>query len=63
MTLFEAGEAVYGYARPDKSWLKDPSGIAWEAHRTVLNAELFSSSKTENTKLCCESKSCRLAST
>jgi catechol 2,3-dioxygenase-like lactoylglutathione lyase family enzyme len=35
------GEANCCYAHSDKSWLQDPSGIAWEAYHTMANAELF----------------------
>ncbi|NND00971.1 MAG: glyoxalase/bleomycin resistance/dioxygenase family protein, partial [Gammaproteobacteria bacterium] len=31
MSVFDEGETVCCYAHSDKSWVKDPSGIAWEA--------------------------------
>lgn len=42
MSVFDEGEAVCCYAKSDKSWVKDPSGVAWEAYRTMEDAELFS---------------------
>lgn len=35
------GETVCCYARSDKSWLHDPAGIAWEAYRTMEDAQIF----------------------
>lgn len=35
------GETTCCYARSDKSWVQDPSGIAWEAYHTMADAELF----------------------
>jgi len=42
-----------GYARSDKSWVRDPDGIAWEAYQTMANAELFSQSGDESDAACC----------
>jgi catechol 2,3-dioxygenase-like lactoylglutathione lyase family enzyme len=41
MTTFDEGETVCCYARSEKSWLKDPAGLAWEAYRTMEDAQLF----------------------
>ncbi len=41
MTTFDEGETVCCYARSEKSWLKDPAGLAWEAYRTMQDAQLF----------------------
>lgn len=35
------GEATCCYARSEKSWVQDPSGIAWEAYHTMADAALF----------------------
>lgn len=42
LSLFDEGETVCCYARSDKSWVKDPDGIAWEAYRTMEDARVFS---------------------
>ncbi len=35
MSVFDEGETVCCYVRSDKSWVEDPSGIAWEAYKTL----------------------------
>ncbi len=37
MSVFDEGETVCCSARSDKSWAEDPSGIAWEAYKTMKN--------------------------
>ena len=44
MSVFDEGETVCCYARSDKSWVADPSGIAWEAYKTMEDAQLFDAS-------------------
>ena len=44
LSLFDEGETVCCYARSDKSWIEDPAGIAWEAYRTMDEAQYFSRS-------------------
>ncbi|MCG3202906.1 MAG: Cadmium-induced protein CadI [Gammaproteobacteria bacterium] len=41
MTTFDEGETVCCYARSEKSWLEDPAGLAWEAYRTMEDAQVF----------------------
>jgi catechol 2,3-dioxygenase-like lactoylglutathione lyase family enzyme len=41
LQTMDEGETVCCYARSDKSWLQDPAGIAWEAYRTMEDAQLF----------------------
>lgn len=38
--LLDEGETVCCYARSDKSWVKDPNGIAWEAYRTMADVQV-----------------------
>jgi len=40
--VVEEGETVCCYARSEKSWIRDPAGIPWEAYRTMEDAQLFS---------------------
>jgi catechol 2,3-dioxygenase-like lactoylglutathione lyase family enzyme len=54
--LFDEGEATCCYAESDKSWVRDPSGIAWEAYHTMADAELFSVPKPEGMSACCAPK-------
>lgn len=35
------GETVCCYAKSDKTWLVDPSGIAWEAYHSMAEAEMY----------------------
>ena len=42
-SVFDEGETTCCYAISDKSWVKDPSGIAWEAYQTMGDAQIFSS--------------------
>jgi hypothetical protein len=41
LAAVEEGETTCCYAKSDKSWVQDPSGIAWEAYHTMADAELF----------------------
>lgn len=54
--LFDEGETTCCYAESDKSWVKDPSGIAWEAYHTMADAELFNKASGESTSACCAPK-------
>lgn len=44
------------YAKSDKHWVQDPSGIAWEAYRTLDSAPTFNNAmKTDATQgACCD---------
>lgn len=39
--VFGEGESTCCYAESKKAWVKDPSGIPWEAYRTMADAEVF----------------------
>jgi catechol-2,3-dioxygenase len=43
------------YAKSDKHWVQDPSGIAWETYRTLESAPTFNDSQVEtaNSSACC----------
>jgi len=53
IATFDEGETVCCYAESDKSWIQDPAGIAWEAYRTMGEAQLFSEKATESDSACC----------
>ena len=56
MQKFDEGEATCCYAKSDKTWVQDPSGIAWEAYHTMAEAEFFNDvSAVEGA--CCVAKS------
>ena len=53
LAAFDEGEIVCCYAKSEKSWMRDPSGIAWEAYRTIADAQIFSSKAVTERKACC----------
>ena len=53
MSLFDEGETVCCYARSEKSWVCDPSGVAWEAYRTMEDAQMFSDKVQGVNSNCC----------
>lgn len=53
MSVFDEGETLCCYARSDKSWVEDPSGIAWEAYKTMEDVQLFSSETSIKDAACC----------
>jgi catechol 2,3-dioxygenase-like lactoylglutathione lyase family enzyme len=56
--VYDEGETTCCYAESKKAWVQDPSGIAWEAYRTMADAELFhekSESAEEGASSCCAS--------
>ncbi|MEJ2681774.1 MAG: ArsI/CadI family heavy metal resistance metalloenzyme [Gammaproteobacteria bacterium] len=53
MSLFDEGETVCCYARSEKSWVTDPSGIAWEAYQTMEDVQLFSDAAEPKEGACC----------
>ena len=53
LAVFDEGETVCCYANSEKSWVQDPSGIAWEAYRTMDDAQIFSSKVVADESACC----------
>ena len=52
--IFDEGITACCYMESDKSWVKDPSGIAWEAYHSMKDVELFNCcDDTENKTGCC----------
>jgi len=41
LSVFDEGETVCCYARSDKTWVQDPSGIAWESYLSMEDVQLF----------------------
>lgn len=41
------------YAKSDKHWVQDPSGIAWETYRTLESAPTFNGQETTKNAACC----------
>jgi catechol 2,3-dioxygenase-like lactoylglutathione lyase family enzyme len=53
LAVFDEGETVCCYAKSEKSWVQDPTGIAWEAYRTMEDAQIFSSKTVADKSACC----------
>jgi len=53
VTLTDEGETVCCYARLEKSWVQDPSEIAWETYRTMEDVQLFSGQAESTEGACC----------
>lgn len=47
------GETTCCYAKSEKSWVEDPSGIAWEAYHTMEDAQIFSADDAVKDNACC----------
>lgn len=57
--VYGEGQTTCCYAESNKAWVKDPSGIAWEAYQTMADAEVFNErSKPSEVKAnaCCAPK-------
>lgn len=48
----DEGQTVCCYAKSDKSWVEDPAGIAWEAYRTMEDAQIFSQKSVADNSCC-----------
>ncbi len=56
LATFDEGETTCCYARSDKTWVRDPAGVAWETFRTMEDAELFSADDRPRAQACCAPK-------
>lgn len=54
LQTYDEGETICCYAKSEKTWVNDPTGIAWEAYQTMEDAELFISPERESG--CCDSE-------
>ncbi len=53
LSTHDEGETVCCYAKSEKSWVEDPSGIAWEAYHTMEDAQIYSGKVDEIGGACC----------
>lgn len=55
LAIYDEGETTCCYAKSDKAWVADPSGLAWEAYQTMGDAEIYSekSETIGETTACC----------
>lgn len=55
--VYDEGETTCCYANSNKTWVEDPSGIAWEAYQNMGDAEVFSE-KSDDKESDAESECC-----
>lgn len=53
--VYDEGQTTCCYSESNKAWVKDPSGLAWEAYQNMADAEVFSAKKSEEESECCVS--------
>lgn len=53
--VYDEGQTTCCYSESNKAWVKDPSGLAWEAYQNMADAEVFSAKKSEEEGECCVS--------
>lgn len=51
--VFGEGEATCCYAESKKAWVVDPSGVPWEAYRTMADAEVYKEAPKASASECC----------
>lgn len=56
------GETTCCYAKSEKSWITDPSGVAWEAYHTMEDAQVFSEGQLSAEGMCCVPETANKAS-
>jgi len=52
MQTFGEGETTCCYAKSDKTWVEDPSGIAWETYMTLADAPTFKETPAKGNACC-----------
>lgn len=57
LEIYDEGETTCCYAESNKAWVKDPSGLAWEAYQTMKDAEVYSA-KAQNAESDSEAGEC-----
>ncbi len=58
LAVFDEGETECCYARSDKSWVQDPSGIAWEAYKTMEDVQYYAAADRAEGKDAAASTAC-----
>ncbi len=53
ISTHDDGETTCCYAKSEKSWVKDPNGIAWEAYQTMEDVQIFSEKEQSTDSACC----------
>ena len=58
LKIYDEGQTTCCYAESNKAWVKDPSGLAWEAYQNMGDADMFY--KQVENKSMAESSCCHL---
>jgi catechol 2,3-dioxygenase-like lactoylglutathione lyase family enzyme len=57
LAVYDEGETTCCYAKSNKAWVEDPSGVAWEAYQNMGDAEIYSEKRAapeaEEGSSCC----------
>lgn len=55
--IYDEGTTTCCYAESNKAWVKDPSGLAWEAYQNMADADVYSEkSEAKSDSSCCVSE-------
>ena len=55
--IYDEGTTTCCYSESNKAWVKDPSGLAWEAYQNMADAEVYSKkSEDKGDSTCCVSE-------
>lgn len=55
LDLKDEGETTCCYSKSEKTWVTDPSGVAWETYQNMADADVFSekSDSEDDESTCC----------
>lgn len=56
LKIFDQGETTCCYSTSNKTWVKDPSGLAWEAYQNMADADVYKP-KQEKSACCAPASS------
>src|SRR6056300_1043474 len=56
LKTYDEGETVCCYAKSDKTWVKDPTGIAWETYHTMGDTEFYFAGEEQEAGCCAPKK-------
>ncbi len=51
--VYEEGEVTCCYAKSNKAWVKDPTGIPWEAYQNMEDVQIFNTNSVEVSESAC----------
>lgn len=51
--IYDEGTTTCCYAKSDKAWVSDPSGVRWESYQNMADAEVYSEPTKQASKSAC----------